>query len=44
MVRIGIIRSMMTLMFWKSGRSTPSATDMSRAAIGFIAACMLTRA
>ena len=41
MVRMGIISSMMTLMFWNRGRSTPSMIDMSRAIIGFIAACML---
>jgi hypothetical protein len=33
--------SMITLMFWNRGRSTPSTIDMSRAIIGFIAACML---
>ncbi len=41
MVRIGIISSMMTLMFWNRGRSTPSMTERSRAIMGFIAACML---
>jgi hypothetical protein len=41
-VRIGIISSMMTLMFWKSGRRTPSVIERSRPIMGFIADCMLT--
>ena len=43
MLSAGSTKRRSTLMLLNNGRRTPSVTDDSRAIMGFIAACMLTK-